>query len=193
MIQRVMIAMALSTSPRVLIADEPTTALDVTIQRQILELVTALQAETHMAVLWVTHDLGVVASLRRPSRRDVRGAHRRNGHDRATLRSSFTPLHPRRCSNPLPGLHTPHRSPLHQIGGTPPRPHTTGRRMPLSVPLSLRHRQVRRGRAAADRSRRGEPRGVLEGSVRMVDIALKSRQPGEGLWSAWSPTGARLE
>ena len=63
MIQRVMIAMALSTSPRVLIADEPTTALDVTIQRQILELVTSLQADTGMAVLWVTHDLGVVASL----------------------------------------------------------------------------------------------------------------------------------
>ena len=93
MIQRVMIAMALSTSPRVLIADEPTTALDVTIQRQILELVTSLQAETHMAVLWVTHDLGRGREPGRPGRRDVRGTHRRDGHDRATLRSTLPPLY----------------------------------------------------------------------------------------------------
>ena len=63
MLQRVMIAMGLSTSPRLLIADEPTTALDVTIQQQILELVETLHAETGMAVVWVTHDLGVVARL----------------------------------------------------------------------------------------------------------------------------------
>lgn len=61
--QRVMIAMALSCSPQVLIADEPTTALDVTIQAQITDLVKRLREELGMAIVWITHDLGVVAGL----------------------------------------------------------------------------------------------------------------------------------
>ena len=61
--QRVMIAMALSCSPDILIADEPTTALDVTIQAQILELTKRLQDELGMGIIWITHDLGVIAEL----------------------------------------------------------------------------------------------------------------------------------
>jgi oligopeptide transport system ATP-binding protein len=61
--QRAMIAMGLSCNPQILIADEPTTALDVTIQAQIVELVKKLRDEIGMAIIWITHDLGVVAGL----------------------------------------------------------------------------------------------------------------------------------
>lgn len=61
--QRAMIAMALSCNPKLLIADEPTTALDVTIQAQIIDLVRRLRDEFGMAIIWITHDLGIVAGL----------------------------------------------------------------------------------------------------------------------------------
>ena len=61
--QRVMVAMALALEPTILIADEPTTALDVTVQAQIMEILADLQAENHMGLILITHDLGVVASV----------------------------------------------------------------------------------------------------------------------------------
>jgi oligopeptide/dipeptide ABC transporter ATP-binding protein len=63
MLQRVMIAMSLACKPKLLIADEPTTALDVTIQDQVLELMRELQREDEMAIVLITHDLGVVARM----------------------------------------------------------------------------------------------------------------------------------
>jgi oligopeptide/dipeptide ABC transporter ATP-binding protein len=121
MLQRVMIAMSLSTSPRALIADEPTTALDVTIQQQILELVERLHAETGMAVVWVTHDLGVVARL--VERVAVMYAGRIV--ELASTRDIFTrPSHPYTAAllASLPGPGAEHRKPLRQIGGSPPDP-----------------------------------------------------------------------
>ena len=121
MLQRVMIAMALSTSPRVLIADEPTTALDVTIQEQILQLVGDLQARRHMAVIWVTHDLGVVARL--VDRVAVMYAGR-VVEQAPTLDLFKRPEHPYTAallaSLPRPGAG--HRAALRQIGGAPPDP-----------------------------------------------------------------------
>jgi oligopeptide/dipeptide ABC transporter ATP-binding protein len=121
MLQRVMIAMALATSPRLLVADEPTTALDVTIQQQILVLVERLQAETGMAVVWVTHDLGVVARL--VDRVAVMYAGRIV--EQAATRQIFAhPQHPYTAAliASLPGPATVHRAPLRQIGGAPPDP-----------------------------------------------------------------------
>ena len=80
--QRVMIAMALINKPEVLIADEPTTALDVTTQAQILRLIKKLQDERGMAIVMITHDLGVVAELADDVARDVRRPRRRAGAGR---------------------------------------------------------------------------------------------------------------
>jgi len=89
--QRVMIAMALAGNPKLIIADEPTTALDVTIQAQIIELIKRLREELGLTVIWITHDLGIVAGL----------AHRVNvmyaGYvvERGTVRAIFKrPCHP---------------------------------------------------------------------------------------------------
>jgi ABC-type dipeptide/oligopeptide/nickel transport system ATPase component len=71
--QRAMIAMALACEPKLMIADEPTTALDVTIQAQILDLLRELVAEENAALILITHDLGVVAVHVRARERDVRG------------------------------------------------------------------------------------------------------------------------
>ncbi len=133
MLQRVMIAMALAGSPRLLIADEPTTALDVTIQQQIIELVEELQRRTRMAVVWVTHDLGVVARL--VDRVAVMYAGR--VVELAPTETLFArPSHPYTLAllGALPSPSSAHRRPLTQIGGTPPDP----ARLPAGCPFRER-------------------------------------------------------
>ncbi len=97
--QRAMIAMALINEPRLLIADEPTTALDVTVQAQILDLIARLQSELDMAVILITHDLGVVAEV--TDHIAVMYAGRDRGARRTSARSSARPSTPTRggCSS----------------------------------------------------------------------------------------------
>jgi oligopeptide transport system ATP-binding protein len=116
--QRVMIAMALINRPEILIADEPTTALDVTVQAQILELIRRRQQDLGTAIIFITHDLGVVASFCR--RVNVMYAGR-------VVESGFTedifgsPLHPYNAAlqQSIPALHRKGES-LFTIPGAPP-------------------------------------------------------------------------
>ncbi len=117
--QRVMIAMALACDPKLLIADEPTTALDVTIQAQILELVRDLRSKLGMAVIWITHDLGVVAGI--ADRVMVMYAGRIVEH--APVRDLFArPTHPytRALLRTMPRLDGRREGRLYAIGGQPP-------------------------------------------------------------------------
>ena len=91
--QRVMIAMAMACRPRLLVGDEPTTALDVTIQAQILALLRDLGRAAGTAVLLISHDLGVVATMAEPGRRHVRGAGRRGGAGADALPRAAPPVH----------------------------------------------------------------------------------------------------
>ena len=130
MLQRVMIAMALAVSPRLLIADEPTTALDVTIQQQILELVEDIQSRTGMAVVWVTHDLGVVARIVD----QVVVMYAGRVVEKGPTRPLFArPNHPytQALLGSLPHRGTRHRQPQTQIGGSPPDPAHLGRGCPF--------------------------------------------------------------
>jgi oligopeptide/dipeptide ABC transporter ATP-binding protein len=118
--QRAMIAMALACNPQLLIADEPTTALDVTIQQQILELLRELKATYHMAILLITHDMGVAAEI--ADRVVVMYAGK--VMEEGTAQALFTtPRHPYTIGlmASIPGLEGERRTRLHTIGGSIPR------------------------------------------------------------------------
>ncbi len=117
--QRVMIAMALSCDPKVLIADEPTTALDVTIQAQILELIGALRKRTRMSVVLITHDMGVVAGIADRILVMYAGRVIEEGPTQAVFRD---PQHPYTWSllGSIPRLDRPRPRRLTAIPGAPP-------------------------------------------------------------------------
>jgi peptide/nickel transport system ATP-binding protein len=147
--QRVMIAMALSCNPSLLIADEPTTALDVTIQAQILELMKELQQEIGMALLLITHDLGVVAE----QADDVAIMYAGKIVERSNTRAIFThPFHPYTVGllNSLPGAGLLKKKRLNAIPGVVPSP--------LNLPSGCRFRD--RCPRAADLCAQTEPQLV---------------------------------
>jgi peptide/nickel transport system ATP-binding protein len=119
--QRVMIAMALSCDPALLIADEPTTALDVTVQAQILELILSLRDRFGSAVLLITHDMGVVARV--ADRVCVMYAGT-IAESAATADLFEAPLHPYTYGllSAIPRLHGPRVARLPAIPGAPPAP-----------------------------------------------------------------------
>ena len=117
--QRAMIAMALSNDPKVLIADEPTTALDVTVQAQILDLIARLQRELDMAVVLITHDLGVVAE----HADEIAVMYAGRVVERGSTEAIFeTPEHPYTWGllNSIPRLDRSRAEPLVPIPGRPP-------------------------------------------------------------------------
>ena len=117
--QRVMIAIALSCDPDVLIADEPTTALDVTIQAQILELIKELRRKLGMAIIWITHDLGVIAAIADR----VMVMYGGQVVEQAPVKELFAnPQHPytRALLKTIPSLHGQRAARLQVIEGQPP-------------------------------------------------------------------------
>ena len=116
--QRVMIAMALITKPELLIADEPTTALDVTVQAQILELIKKMQRELGMAVVFITHDLGVISGLCDRVQVMYAGKVVETGDTRTIF---YQPKHPytRALQRSIPSLQ-PKGAELYTIAGMPP-------------------------------------------------------------------------
>jgi oligopeptide transport system ATP-binding protein len=133
--QRVMIAMALSCKPKLLIADEPTTALDVTIQVQILDLIKHLRDQLNMAVIWISHDLAVIAELA------DRVAVMYSGYiveETDVYRLYRQPLHPYTLAllQSLPRLDTGELDKLAAIPGSPP----DATRLPAGCPFAPRCR-----------------------------------------------------
>ena len=120
-LQRAMIAMAMCTNPRVLIADEPTTALDVTTQAQILDLLQRMQEENDMAILFITHDLGVIAEIAD----EVTVMYLGKVVESGPVHNFFDdPLHPysRALLTSIPSMFTSSRERLPSISGSIPHP-----------------------------------------------------------------------
>ena len=186
-----MIAMALSCRPKLLIADEPTTALDVTIQSQILDLIRELQQQFELAVLLVTHDLGIVAEYAD----DVTILYSSRVMERTGATELFAhPLNPYTCAllESIPGAGGHKHRRLQAIPGTIPESRGSAQRMPLpsALPAGDRGLQPRRsaiGGQAAQPLCRLHPCLVLLSWRRPADrfgaaqAVGGDRKPGQGI------------
>ena len=158
--QRVMIAIALACGPKLLLADEPTTGLDVTVQAQILDLLAAQQRERHMGMILVTHDLGVVANRTD----DIVVMYAGRVVEQAPTADLFA-RHPHALHrgaaalDPPPGRAVPHPAARHPGPAARPGHHDPG--LPVRPPLSLRPGPLSQGGAAAARRGPGPPLPLL--------------------------------
>jgi ABC-type dipeptide/oligopeptide/nickel transport system ATPase component len=165
--QRVMIAMALALDPRILIADEPTTALDVTVQAQIMDLLSELQSQTGMGIVLITHDLGVVSEVADRVERHVRRQHRR---DRRHRRRLHRPAHPYTVGlmSSIPRLDQRGQR-LQPITGSPPQPDQSRRlRLPPALPARRGRLLGRAARPARGRRRPPQRLPLRRGRARCL-------------------------
>ena len=165
--QRVMIAMALALDPEVLIADEPTTALDVTVQAQIMKLLADLQRERNMGLILITHDMGVVADV--ADRISVMYAGRivEEAPVCRHLRPAVAPVHQGAAGVDPPGRPEGPAAQRHQGPAAEPDRDPAGLRVQPAVPLRPRRLPDRRPAAAVPgASRRPQRLPLLEGGPR---------------------------
>ena len=154
--QRVMIAIALACGPKLLFADEPTTALDVTVQAQILDLLQAQQRERFMAMILVTHDLGVVAGRTD----DIAVMYAGQIVEKAPTRTLFGEMrHPytEALLKSIPKLAQPSHTRLEAISRPPARPRQPAARLQVRAALPVRAAAVPRRGTAAHRRRDARP------------------------------------
>ena len=183
--QRVMIAMALACSPKLLIADEPTTALDVTIQAQILDLIDSLRRDLKMAVILITHDLGVIAA--RASRVMVMYAGKIvEGAGTDELFASMRHPYAEALFRSIPRLDHDRRRALYSIPGVPPDLSPGARGVPVRAAVPVRDRRVP-GRGAAarrptadDRERTSSPASTRSNASAREENARAIRVDGDG-------------
>ena len=181
--QRVTIAIALACGPKVLFADEPTTALDVTVQAQILDLLAEQQRERHMAMILVSHDLGVVAG-RTDEIMVMYGGRVVEHAPTSVLFGDVKMPYTEALLRSIPRIESPSHARLEAIPGRPPQLISPAQGLQLRPALPLRAAEVRRGGTAPGRRRAIPPTGSAAGSP-------SARPRGPRPWPATRPTASR--